>query len=50
LIQINGLVIAAPHPPTAASEDAMTPGEIAVLSLVLGAFVVFTATLDWYSR
>jgi hypothetical protein len=50
LIQINGLAIAASHPPTATLEDSMTPGEIAVLSLVLGAFVVFAATLGWYSR
>lgn len=50
LIQINGLAIAASHPSTATLEDSMTPGEIAVLSLVLGAFVVFAATLGWYSR
>jgi hypothetical protein len=50
LIQINGLAITASHPPTATLEDSMTLGEITVLSLVLGAFVVFAATLGWYSR
>jgi hypothetical protein len=50
LIQINGLTITASHPPTATLEDSMTLGEITVLSLVLGAFVVFAATLGWYSR
>jgi hypothetical protein len=31
-------------------EEAMTPGEIAVLAAVIGAFIAFAATLAWYSR
>jgi hypothetical protein len=50
LIQINGQAIAAVRPPMATLEKTMTPSEIAVLSMVLGAFVAFAATLGWYSR
>ena len=28
----------------------MAPGEIAVLTLIIGAFIVFAATLFWESR
>jgi len=31
-------------------EEAMTLGEVAVLVLVIGAFVAFAGTLAWYSR
>jgi hypothetical protein len=50
LIQVKAIVSASLKPPCEPQEEAMTPGEITVLAVVIGAFIAFAATLAWYSR
>jgi hypothetical protein len=50
LIQIKAAGISLLHRFSAFWREAMTPSEVTILVMIIGAFVAFAATLAWYSR
>ena len=50
LIQIKAAGITLLHRFSAFWRKAMTPSEVTILIMIIGAFIAFAATLAWYSR